>query len=815
MDGVKVLASGFEADEKGKIEMLVTAMGGVFHSKASSDVSFVIVKNVLAAKYKWALHILKKPIVTVGWLYQCWNEHRIVPQESFRVLPFSGLTICVTRIPAAPEGDKYKVARRWGHIHIVTRKWFDQSIARRACLNEESYPVHSTSVSSSKGVRGCVKMQLSQGKDIGNLQSAPSSVATDTNSVVVPSAGFEDLDMEATLSQNTSHTFPAAPDHVKEGENVETVLQPQCEINLTNLDGCVADDSQSEDNDLYLSECRILFIGFEASEMRRLVNMVRRGGGSRYVLFNDRLTHIVVGTPSEIEKKEVRSLAAFGIIHVVRTTWLEDCDREKKEIPAYQRHVAQDLLLPKGALTGMTGVNQGRISTAHLSIPSNQSSGPTSAETGMPLSSEKDREEKTEINMKGVNSEINMKGVNSIAMTSKSFQQSHLPVINDKSKRKLNDESQAPKNLQRDTSVQNGKSSNVFMGKIFGFSSSFPEVRKGEIVQWIKQGGGEVVDAFLRQCAHFTVECHGVKPKLVSTPQATYVSSHWIRSCLEDGCLLEVSSHILFSPLPCQIPFPGFENFRFCVSQYEGKDRLLLKNLCFVLGAKLVEKLTKKVTHLLCKFAIGAKYDAACKWGIHSITTEWIYECVKQNKLVPLDLFSPKEVTAQDQEAGLCTMSQFPSQAVRTISGDNPSQFPSHSRNIKTSPSRVGGRNGSVGEGEGAKHLSTLSKKARLLEDEAQTCLLSTGVHGSAPVCNTNSRDDNMAKDTNEMSHVVPDVAAAIEDLLEQTSKIHDQKSPGRTGCDETLFSSTCSTVGQDHSDTHSIVGLSKHWLNR
>jgi topoisomerase (DNA) II binding protein 1 len=44
--------------------------------------------------------VLKKPIVTINWLYQCWNEHRVVPQESYRVLPFSGLTICVTRIPA-------------------------------------------------------------------------------------------------------------------------------------------------------------------------------------------------------------------------------------------------------------------------------------------------------------------------------------------------------------------------------------------------------------------------------------------------------------------------------------------------------------------------------------------------------------------------------------------------------------------------------------------------------------------------------------------------------------------------------------------
>lgn len=34
-------------------------------------------------------------------------------------------------VPNAPEGDKYKVAQRWGHIHIVNRKWFDQSVARR------------------------------------------------------------------------------------------------------------------------------------------------------------------------------------------------------------------------------------------------------------------------------------------------------------------------------------------------------------------------------------------------------------------------------------------------------------------------------------------------------------------------------------------------------------------------------------------------------------------------------------------------------------------------------------------------------------
>ncbi|KAK4780167.1 hypothetical protein SAY87_016273 [Trapa incisa] len=108
MDGVKVLASGFEMNEKAEIEKLVYSMGGILQTKTSHDVSFVVVKNVLATKYKWALNILKKPIVTLSWLYQCRDEHRIVPQDSYRVLPFSGLTICVTGIVSDERKEMQK-----------------------------------------------------------------------------------------------------------------------------------------------------------------------------------------------------------------------------------------------------------------------------------------------------------------------------------------------------------------------------------------------------------------------------------------------------------------------------------------------------------------------------------------------------------------------------------------------------------------------------------------------------------------------------------------------------------------------------------
>lgn len=109
---------------------------------------------------------------------------------------------------------------------------------------------------------------------------------------------------------------------------------------------------------------------------------------------------------------------------------------------------------------------------------------------------------------------------------------------------------------------------------------------------------------------------------------------------LKEGCLLDISSHILYSPLPCKIPLSGFEVYRLCVSGYDMKEKQLLRNLCYVLGVKYAEKLTKKATHLLSKFAHGDKYAAACKWGIHVVTADWIYECAKQVVVASLFPFS-------------------------------------------------------------------------------------------------------------------------------------------------------------------------------
>lgn len=152
-------------------------------------------------------------------------------------------------------------------------------ICLTACLDEEFYPVHGAPNSSTAGKSGLMRPHT-QHKGTTTLQSVPSNTITE---------------MEATASQSAC-SFSDATVFTKEGSEAPS-LQSGGD---GNLGGRVAHDSQSEDNDLYLSECRILLVGFEATEMRKLVNMVRKGGGTRHMSFSEKLTHIVVGKPTEM-----------------------------------------------------------------------------------------------------------------------------------------------------------------------------------------------------------------------------------------------------------------------------------------------------------------------------------------------------------------------------------------------------------------------------------------------------------------------------------------------------------------------------------
>lgn len=236
-----------------------------------------------------------------------------------------------------------------------------------------------------------------------------------------------------------------------------------------------------------------------------------------------------------------------------------------------------------------------------------------------------------------------------------------------------------------------------------------------------------------------------------------------------------------------------------------------MRNLFFVLGVKFVEKLTRKVTHLVCNFANGRKYEAACKWGTVSVTPEWVYECVRQvglglsnsffdmgslnsnfnkqsflfffsshvqNQVVCPDNFRPKELTTQDRDAGVGLPSQFHTQFVPVASRDNGSVLVSHSDDREETQSTAG-KNG-CGKGEVynrleeiAREQSSQSKKAKLSRDDSQESdAFPVGEYSSNCTRPLKFGDGIVSENDVASSREVPDVADTIEDLLEHTSKV-------------------------------------------
>lgn len=130
-----------------------------------------------------------------------------------------------------------------------------------------------------------------------------------------------------------------------------------------------------------------------------------------------------------------------------------------------------------------------------------------------------------------------------------------------------------------------------------------------------------------------------------------------------------------------------------------------------------------------------------------------------QNKLVAPEAFCPREISAQ--EARFCTMTQFPPQ---------PSQIPSQSQEWKSTviPNPSNGKKMVREEMRG----SSSNKKARLSEniDLNSPCL--TGAQVSCPISHMGVSGGKNLKENDDAIEVVPDVAAAIEDLLEHTSKV-------------------------------------------
>lgn len=109
------------------------------------------------------------------------------------------------------------------------------------------------------------------------------------------------------------------------------------------------------------------------------------------------------------------------------------------------------------------------------------------------------------------------------------------------------------------------------------------------------------------------------------------------------------------------------------------------------------------------------------------------------------------------------------------VSGDSASQLTSQSVDVKCLRTEItaGGINGRAV----ANHTHRVNKKAKLSDSDGRTSILSSIKSPNNPICEINTKENSPTKKPVEVSFAVPDVAAAIEDLLEETSKVIRKKS--------------------------------------
>jgi len=122
------------------------------------------------------------------------------------------------------------------------------------------------------------------------MQSGSSSRAADSNKLV---------DCAKSLNEDPVPDATQSKDPVLDVKEADAEAPPLKTSKELNFDRVVANDSESDNNDRYLADCRISLVGFEASEMEKLSNMVRKGGDSQCLSLNDKLTHIVIGNPTD------------------------------------------------------------------------------------------------------------------------------------------------------------------------------------------------------------------------------------------------------------------------------------------------------------------------------------------------------------------------------------------------------------------------------------------------------------------------------------------------------------------------------------
>ncbi|CCJ30807.1 unnamed protein product [Pneumocystis jirovecii] len=203
-----------------------------------------------------------------------------------------------------------------------------------------------------------------------------------------------------------------------------------------------------------------------------------------------------------------------------------------------------------------------------------------------------------------------------------------------------------PINMIQDT--ENNELNGMFFGLYF-YAWAF-DSRKTKILEnIIKSHDGlwcKTIHDFPDTSIHiYIIVSHDLpKFKFPDISKGCFVTEWWIERCLHNKKFIEPSEHLLCRPLLCSFPLEGMQDLSICLTGFSGVDLLHISKLIVLLGSKYYESLNNKRNLLIynSKSKKSRKYIKAKDWNIKIVTEDWLWEIIKQGRLIDLNEWEKK-----------------------------------------------------------------------------------------------------------------------------------------------------------------------------
>lgn len=204
---------------------------------------------------------------------------------------------------------------------------------------------------------------------------------------------------------------------------------------------------------------------------------------------------------------------------------------------------------------------------------------------------------------------------------------------------------------------------NIFDGYTFVIKD-YDDSETIELKNQIEKMGGKVLTPSYRRIK----KDYMVLPEFVGEPvksSITTITRMWILDCFEDS---EIKNILYYhKPIVVKEATP-LKNCVISITNHKDHERRVLELLVLKLGAIMQNELSriKKLelnilisTHLISPSPIGRKYESALKWKIPIINKDWLLECAKKGKMVPVESYSVEASTSSMSSSAIILPIQF------------------------------------------------------------------------------------------------------------------------------------------------------------